>query len=98
MVPGAGLVLLGRVRAGLLLAGSFLLCFGAALGWFLISYIRYLNLAFSDELLKGDTLERIGDTFPRVGLLVLAGLGIVLHLVSMAMFQAATKDEPMLKK
>ena len=91
VLPGAGLFMIGRRKEGLILAALFLACFFAAMGLFLVSYMRYLNLALSDELMKGDNLENIGGIFPRawlIGLTVAAG---IIQLVSMGMMRAAKR-------
>jgi hypothetical protein len=91
VLPGAGLFMIGRRKQGLILAALFLACFFAALGLFLVSYARYLNMALSDDLMKGDNLERIGQVFPRTWLVGLAGAGGIIHLVSMGMLRAAKR-------
>lgn len=91
VLPGAGLFMLGRRKQGVVMAGLFLACFFAALGLFLVAYARYLSLAMSDDLLKGDTLERAGEVFPRAWLVGLAVVAGIIHLVSMAMLRAARR-------
>ena len=90
-LPGAGLFYLGRRRTGAALALAFLVCFLAELGIFVVSYGRYLSLAMSDDLLKNDNLERIGDVFPRMWLIGFAGAGMVIYLWSMVLFTAAKR-------
>ncbi len=93
VLPGAGLFMMGRRKQGLILAALFLVCFFAAIGLFIVSYMRYLNLALSDDLMKGDNLEHIGGIFPRawlIGLTVAAG---IIQLVSMGMMRAAKRGE-----
>ena len=89
VLPGAGLFMIGRRKQGAVLAALFLACFFAALGLFLVSYARYLSLAMSDDLLKGDKLERVGEVFPRAWLVGLTMAGGIVHLVSMGMLRAA---------
>ena len=90
-LPGAGLFCLGRRRTGATLALAFLVCFLAELGIFVVSYGRYLSLALSDDLLKNDNLERIGDVFPRAWLIGFAGMGMVIYLWSIVLFTAAKR-------
>jgi len=85
-LPGAGLFYLGKKGVGAALAGAFLLCFLAELGIFIVSYGRYLSLAMSDDLMKNDNLESIATVFPRALLMTFAGAGLVIYLVSMALF------------
>lgn len=92
LVPGAGLFYLGRRRAGAVLASLFLLCFGVAIGIFLLAYVRYLSLAMSDDLLKGDQLERMGEIFPRAWLAGLALAGVGIYLVAHGMFRSAARS------
>ena len=91
-LPGAGLFYLGRRRSGTVLATAFLLCFLAELGIFVVSYGRYLSLAMSDDLMKGDNLERVGTVFPRAWLVSFAGGGMFVYLCSMVLFSAAKRN------
>lgn len=92
MLPGAGLIYLGRRRSGLVVAGLFLICFTAGVGWFLIAYVRYLGMAFSDDLMKGDTLEQLGRVFPTTGLLLLAAAALGLQVVAAVLLQSALRE------
>ena len=91
-LPGAGLIYLGHRRAGGILVTAFLVCFCALLGLFLLSYIRYLQFALSDDLLKGDNLERIGDLFPRGWLIALAAAGLLIYAISAALMVGAKRN------
>ncbi|MEY2410566.1 MAG: hypothetical protein QOF48_3236 [Verrucomicrobiota bacterium] len=91
-LPGAGLIYLGRRRAGALLAIAFLICFVAELGLFIVSYGRYLSVAMSDDLMKNDNLERVGDVFPRAWLIAFAAGGFVVYLISMGLYSAAKRQ------
>ena len=91
-LPGAGLFYLGRRVAGAILAGTFLTCFVALLGIFLVGYARYLSIAMSDDLLQGNKLEEAGAAFPRDWLLGLALAGGVIYLVSAALFARAKRQ------
>ena len=90
-LPGLGLIYLGQRALGLLLAIPFLACFGAELVLFLVSYARYINLSLGDDILKDDTIEQIGNVFPRSWLLGLALAGAVIYVVSMICFAAAKR-------
>lgn len=81
-LPGAGLIYLGRYRAGGVLAGAFLACFGTLMVMFLIGYARYLQLALSDDLLKDGRLEQLGEVFPRAWFAGLAATGLVIYIIS----------------
>jgi hypothetical protein len=84
-LPGAGLIYLGRHRAGGILAGAFLACFGTLMVMFLIGYARYLQLALSDDLLKDGKLEQLGEIFPRGWFAGLAAAGLVIYVISSVM-------------
>jgi len=88
-LPGAGLVYLGRWRSGTLLAGAFLACFLALITVFVVGYSRYLSVAMSDDLMRGDNLERAGDAFHQPWLIALAVAGGVLYLISSILFTMA---------
>ena len=90
-LPGAGLFYLGHRRSGAALALAFLVCFLAELGIFVVNYGRYLSLAMSDDLLKNENLERIGDVFPRAWLIGFAGAGLVIYMWSKALFTIAKR-------
>jgi hypothetical protein len=87
-LPGAGLFYLGRRTLGLALALPFLACFLAAFGLFIVSYGRYLTLVSDGDIFEGDRLERIGKVFPSAWLVGLAIAGVLIHLWSMALFEA----------
>jgi len=91
-LPGAGLIYLGHRRSGAILVTAFLICFCALLGLFLVSYAHYLQLALSDDLLKGDNLERIGDIFPRGWLIGLASAGLAIYVVSAVLMARAKRN------
>ena len=91
-LPGAGLFYLGRRRSGVVLALAFLVCFLAEVGIFVVCYGRYLSLAMSDDLMKGDNLERVGTVFPRAWLIGFAGGGMIIYLCSMILFSAAKRS------
>ena|SRR5437868_1943510 len=90
-LPGAGLVYIGNRRSGIILASAFLVCFAAELGLFLVSYGRYLSMAMSDDLMKNDNLEKIEVVFPRAWLVGFALGGVLIYLVSMALFTVAKR-------
>ena len=90
-LPGAGLFYLGQRAIGAALAGGFLVCFLAELGIFIVCYGRYLSLAMSDDLMKNDNLEQIAVVFPRAWLIAFAGVGLIIYLVSMALFASAKR-------
>jgi hypothetical protein len=91
-LPGAGLVLLGRRRAGFLLAGTFLGCFLAAMILFLVGYGRYLSIAMSDDLLRGNKLEEVGTVFPQGWLIGLAAAGGIIYVCSAILFARAKRQ------
>lgn len=91
-LPGAGLIYLGHRRTGGILAAAFLLCFFALIGLFLVGYTRYLQLALSDDLLKGDKLERIGTIFPRGWFIGLAVAGLLIYAISSALMARARRN------
>ncbi len=90
-LPGAGLLYLGHWRSGALLAGAFLGCFLALLGVFVVGYSRYLSVAMSDDLMRGDNLERAGDAFHQPWLIALTVAGGVLYLISSILFTMAKR-------
>ena len=90
-LPGLGLFYLGQRTLGLLLAIPFLICFGAEIILFLISYARYIHMSLSDDLLKGDKLEQIGNVFPRPWLVGFALAGAIIYILSMICFAAAKR-------
>jgi hypothetical protein len=90
-LPGAGLIYLGRPVAGLILAAAFLICFIAMLALFLAGYSRYLSIAMSDDLMRGDNLERAGDSFHQPWLVALAIAGGIIYLVSSVLFTIAKR-------
>ena len=92
MLPGAGLYYLGWRRAGLAIGISFGAAFLVVVAVFLSGYIRYLSIAMSEDLMKGDNLEQAGAGFHLPWLIGMAGLGAVLYLVSWVMFAAARKQ------
>jgi hypothetical protein len=93
-LPGAGLIYLGHRRTGGVLVTAFLFCFFALISLFLISYARYLELALSDDLLKGDKLERIGNVFPRGWLIGLTAAGLMIYAISSALMVRAKRNSP----
>jgi hypothetical protein len=93
-LPGAGLFYLGHRRSGIILASSFLFCFVAEVGIFIVCYGRYLSLAMSEDLMKNDNLEKIAVVFPRAWLVGFALGGVVVYLCSMALFSAAKRRMP----
>ena len=90
-LPGLGLIYLGRRALGLALAIPFLICFGTEIILFLISYARYIQMSLSDDLLKGDKLEQIGNVFPRPWLVGFALAGAIIYILSMICFAAAKR-------
>jgi hypothetical protein len=91
-LPGAGLVYLGHWRSGALLAGAFLACFLALITVFVMGYGRYLSVAMSDDLMRGDNLERAGDAFHQPWLIGLAVAGGALYLISSILFTLARRQ------
>jgi hypothetical protein len=59
---------------------------------FLVGYVQYLQLALSDDLLKGDKLERIGNVFPRGWLVGLAAAGVFIYAISAGLMLRAKRD------
>lgn len=90
-LPGAGLIVLGRRRSGLLLAGSFLVCFLGVVMLFLAGYVNYLNTALGDDLLKEGALEGIGDGFHRGWLLTFASFGGAIYIIATVLFSRAKR-------
>lgn len=90
-LPGAGLFHLGHRVVGGCLAGAFLGCFVTMLTLFLAGYYRYLSIAMSENLLEGDNLEQAGAAFHQGWLLSLAGIGMVLYLISTILYSVAKK-------
>ena len=90
-LPGLGLFYLGQRTLGLALAIPFLVCFGAEIILFVISYARYINLSLGDDILKGNKLEQIGNVFPRPWLVGFALTGAIIYIVSMICFAAAKR-------
>ena len=90
-LPGLGLFYLGQRALGLALAIPFLVCFGAEIILFLISYARYINLSLGDDILKGNKLEQIGNVFPRPWLVGFALAGAIIYSLSMICFAAAKR-------
>ena len=90
-LPGLGLFYLGQRALGLALAIPFLVCFGAEIILFVISYARYINLSLGDDILKGNKLEQIGNVFPRPWLVGFALTGAIIYIVSMICFAAAKR-------
>jgi hypothetical protein len=91
-LPGAGLIYLGRRRTGGILMAAFLLCFCALMGLFLVSYVRYLQFALSDDLFKGNKLEQIGEVFPRGWLIGLAAAGLLIYAIAAALMSSAKRN------
>lgn len=89
MLPGAGLYYLGWRKAGLAIGLGFGTAFLGVVTVFLVGYIRYLSIAMSEDLMKGDNLEQAGAGFHLPWLVGLAGLGAVLYLVSWVIFVIA---------
>ena len=87
-LPGAGLFYLGRRVAGVVLAVLFLGAFAALLSIFLVGYARYLSIAMSDELMRGDNLEQAAQSFHQNWLIGLAVGGGIVYLVSSILFTA----------
>ena len=90
-LPGLGLFYLGQRALGLALAIPFLVCFGAEIILFLISYARYINLSLGDDILKDNKLEQIGNVFPRPWLVGFALAGAIIYSLSMICFAAAKR-------
>jgi hypothetical protein len=91
MLPGAGLILLGRRVVGTLLAAAFVTCFVALLVIFLIGYARYLSIAMSDDLLTGNRIEEAGAAFHPTWLMAIAAAGGTLYLCSSVLFLQAKR-------
>jgi len=91
-LPGAGLIYLGRKRAGGILAAAFLFCFFALMTLFLVAYARYLQLALSDDLLKGDKLESVGQLFPRGWIVAFTVAGLVIYVISAVLLARAKRN------
>ena len=91
LLPGAGLIYLGRRGLGFVLAASFLLCFGVAIGWFLVAYLKYFDLVSSGDLMQEGKLEEVAAAFPGLGLVILAGVAVVIYLISWAMFRSVAQ-------
>lgn len=91
-LPGAGLLLLGRWRTGLILAAAFLLCFISLLAIFLAGYARYLQIALGDDILKDGRLEQVSQIFPQGWMIGLAAAGLVIHGVSSVLFAKVKRD------
>ncbi|NQU11710.1 hypothetical protein HQ590_13025 [bacterium] len=82
-LPGAGQLYLGQTILGTLLAAGFLGCFAVMLGLFLRGYKHYLDLSTGGQVLEGDNLEQLAQSFHvpwLVGLLIVA-IGIYLTSV-----------------
>jgi hypothetical protein len=58
---------------------------------FLAGYSRYLSIAMSDDLMRGDNLERAGDSFHQPWLVALAIAGGIIYLVSSVLFTIAKR-------
>jgi len=86
LLPGAGLFILGRRKAGAIYAGLFLLCFLIVLVLFLVGYANYLTTAMDPDLLQGNKLEQIGQGFHKEWLMALAGFGVVIYALSTVQF------------
>jgi len=85
-LPGAGLIVLGDLKFGLIITCLFLACFLAVIGIFIYGYGSYLNTAFSPDILEGHKLEEIGQNFHSSWLLALGGVGVVLYAIAMIRF------------
>jgi hypothetical protein len=92
ILPGAGLFLLRRRLAGAVIATLFLACFFAVVVVFVGGYANYFSKAMSDDLLKGRTLEEIGEGFHRGRLLAFAGAGAVVYAVGAILFSRAKRQ------
>ena len=74
------------------MAAAFLGCFLALLVLFLLGYSRYLSVAMSDDLMRGDNLERAGDAFHQPWLIALAVAGGIIYLISSILLSIAKRD------
>jgi hypothetical protein len=90
MLPGAGLICLGRRILGTILATAFLACFLALLVIFLVGYARYLSIALGDNLLEGGKIEEAGAAFHPNWLMGFTAVGGGIYLCSAVLF-AQTK-------
>ena len=91
-LPGAGLFYLGRRVSGAVLAAAFLGCFLALITLFIVGYSHYLSVAMSDDLMRGDNLERAGDSFHQPCLIALAIAGGVIYLISSILLSMAKRQ------
>jgi len=82
ILPGAGLFYLGRRKLGAVLAFAFLICLVAALGIFLLGYVRYLNVVMSNGLLQDGQLEQLADVFHKRWLIALVLVGLAIQAIS----------------
>lgn len=86
LLPGAGLICLGRWIAGTILLGLGVISAVGVLVVLFRGYFRYLDAALSGRVLAPGELERMGREFAPAWLAGLMVLGIVAALVSWVWF------------
>lgn len=91
LLPGAGLIYLGRRWSGGLLAAAFLACCGAAAWWLLQGMARYYAIATSDAVLQEGAVEQLQEALPAGRLVSLALLAVVLQGLALWWFEVAAR-------
>lgn len=92
IVPGAGQFYLGRRLVGCVLGIIFLTCLVSMLTVFLKGYSDYLSAALSNDILKGQQIEKMGDVFHtrwQIGLLITA---VVIYIGSFVGLPASRRS------
>ncbi len=82
LFPGAGLIVTGYRQSGYAFAIAFGLCFVAILALFVVGYARYILVATSPDILKGNELEKIGEAFRPAWFLGLLLSGLIIYVAS----------------
>jgi len=81
-LPGAGQFYLGQPVAGSVYAFGFLACFVTSIVIFLRDYGGYIQMSTGGDILEGDNLERLTNSFHSSWLIGLQVVAIAIYIVS----------------